>query len=117
MKNNTGNFLASNINHAISLDLPEDSGRRNVYLLTFGAIAVVYLLQSLYASSKTFKAPFVGFRSKWEPRFVVGLRFSNGALSQVTEGYQKVCQQNTYAPETVSDSLAVQSRCSREWHV
>lgn len=104
MTNNTG-YIASNNDHTISLGSAEDPGRANVYLITLGVLACVYFLQSSLAESKTFKAPFVGFRSTWEPKFLVGLRFSNGALAHVTEGYNKVCnrQQKMYMPELVSD--------------
>jgi len=90
MDNNTG-YIASDNDHAISFGPTEGRGSLNVYLITLGALACVYLMQTSFAASKTFKAPFVGFRSTWEPKFLVGLRFSNGALSQVTEGYTKVC--------------------------
>ena len=90
MTNNTS-YIVSDIHHATSVGPTEDRSSLNVYLITLGALACVYLLQSSLAESKTFKAPFVGFRSAWEPKFLVGLRFSNGALTQVTEGYTKVC--------------------------
>ena len=35
-------------------------------------------------------APFVGSRSVFEPRWLVRLRFSKGALPMVQEGYRKV---------------------------
>lgn len=89
MANNT-NYIASGDEHLISLQSVDGYSGYNPYYLTFGALAFVLLLQSSYAASKTFKAPFVGFRSAWEPKFLVGLRFSYGALAQVTEGYNKV---------------------------
>lgn len=89
MTNNTGYIAFDNV-HAISSIVTEGSGHVNVYVMTVSALAFVYLLQT-FAASKTFKAPFVGFRSAWEPKFLVGLRFSNGALAHVTEGYNKVC--------------------------
>ncbi|KAI9847160.1 MAG: hypothetical protein M1837_003022 [Sclerophora amabilis] len=67
---------------------PVETARSNVYLLIPGLITL-YLIQGYLTSRKAFKAPFVGFRSIWEPKWLVGLRFSNGALSQVNEGYRK----------------------------
>lgn len=88
MANHTS-FVSSWDSHAISLNPLEGSGKFDIYLMTFGAIFGLYLLQYI-TSQKSFKAPYVGFRSAWEPRFLVGFRFSNGALAHVTEGYNKV---------------------------
>ncbi|WPH04790.1 Hypothetical protein R9X50_00768600 [Acrodontium crateriforme] len=88
MENSTG-YLSSDSHHAVNLGMDEPTGKFGLYLMTIGAIALVYLVQSTLTAPKVFKAPFVGFRSFWEPRFLVGLRFSNGALKQVTEGYSK----------------------------
>lgn len=41
-------------------------------------------------SSKRLEAPNVGFRAAYEPRWLVGLRFSQGASSMIEEGYRKV---------------------------
>lgn len=76
-----------------ALDSPSSIDRSEFYLGILGVLSVVYLLQTLVASSHSFKAPFVGFRSWLEPKWLVGLRFSQGALTQVNEGYAKVCTQ------------------------
>lgn len=88
MANHTS-FVSSWETHAISLNPLEGSGQFDIYLMTFAAIFGLYLLQSI-TTQKSFKAPYVGFRSVWEPRFLVGFRFSNGALAHITEGYNKV---------------------------
>ena len=41
-------------------------------------------------SGKRLEAPYVGFRAAYEPRWLVGLRFSQGASSMIEEGYRKV---------------------------
>lgn len=76
--------------HHINLRSDPEHDSRNVYLLTFGCIFAAYLAQSFIQSRKTFQAPYVGFRSWFEPKAIVGLRFATGALAQVTEGYEKV---------------------------
>ena len=40
--------------------------------------------------SHCLEAPCVGFRAAYEPRWLVGLRFSQGASSMIEEGYRKV---------------------------
>ncbi|KAE8375461.1 cytochrome P450 [Aspergillus bertholletiae] len=67
---------------------PRSLDRSYFYMGVIGVLAAVYLFQTLVAY-KEFKAPFVGFRSRFEPKWLVGLRFSQGALAQVTEGYEK----------------------------
>lgn len=73
----------------LSLDSQEPHSRALV-LWTLAAVLAAYLLQSIAQNSNTVKAPYVGFRSWFEPKLLVGLRFATGALSQVTEGYEKV---------------------------
>ena len=87
---NATNFLETGIDYSRSLPATLEPTKTNAYLLTFGVLLAIYLMQGYIKSNTAFKAPFVGYRSAWEPRLVVSLRFANGALSQVTEGYQKV---------------------------
>ena len=87
---NATNFLKAGSDHLQSLPAAVEPTKTNTYFLTFGVLLAIYLANGYIKSSKEFKAPFVGYRSFWEPRLVVGLRFATGALSQVTEGYQKV---------------------------
>lgn len=89
MANHTS-FVSLGKSYAISLNPLGGSGQFDIYLMTFAAIFCLYLLQSI-TTRTSFKAPYVGFRSVWEPRFLVGFRFSNGALAHITEGYNKVC--------------------------
>ncbi|KAI9926545.1 hypothetical protein ASPWEDRAFT_119143 [Aspergillus wentii DTO 134E9] len=89
MDANTSTFSPlQSLNH-IKLADPASQDRSQLYLALLGVLAAVYLIQNWIASTKVFKAPFVGFRSKWEPKWLVGLRFSQGAFAQVNEGYQK----------------------------
>jgi hypothetical protein len=103
-----------------SLPAPVEPTKSNAYFLAFGVLLAIYLVQGYVTSTNTFKAPFVGFRSAWEPRFIVGLRFASGALSQVTEGYQKV---DSFTAAPLSNAMpfltlfVVQEWTPREWHV
>lgn len=60
-------------------------------VVLFGA-AVVLVRSILALTSRGIKAPYVGYRSIFEPAFLVRLRFSKGALPQINEGYRKVCR-------------------------
>ncbi len=88
--NNATNFLRIGSDQLPSLLATAEPTKSNAYFLTIGVLFAIYLVQGYIKSDNEFKAPFVGYRSVWEPRLVVSLRFANGALSQVTEGYQKV---------------------------
>lgn len=59
-----------------------------VALLT--ALACVMVSVILAKSSNRLEAPRVGFRAAYEPKWLVGLRFSQGASSMIEEGYRKV---------------------------
>lgn len=98
MDANTSTFSPLQCLNHIKLD-PASQDRSQIYLVLLGVLAAVYLIQDWIASSKAFKAPFVGFRSKWEPKWLVGLRFSQGAFAQVNEGYQRVCSTFTSSPD------------------
>ncbi|KAF3480659.1 P450 monooxygenase No.2 [Arthroderma uncinatum] len=86
--NMSGLELPGSVQH-LSLEVPEYVSKTNIYLFAIVALTSIYLLQNFLSTWGEFKAPFVGFRSAWEPRWMVGLRFSTGALSQVNEGYEK----------------------------
>jgi hypothetical protein len=62
-----------------------------IYTMLLGS--AVLLLRSLfgYIYCDGIKAPYVGYRSIFEPSWLVRLRFSKGALPQINEGYEKVC--------------------------
>ena len=50
----------------------------------------VFVTRTIIPTFNGVKAPFVGYRSILEPTSLVRLRFSKGALPQITEGYRKV---------------------------
>lgn len=54
------------------------------------AIVVVVRLFFQAFDNKKPNAPFVGYRSAFEPRWLLRLRFSKGAMPMVQEGYRKV---------------------------
>ncbi|KAG8420739.1 hypothetical protein J3458_002672 [Metarhizium acridum] len=54
------------------------------------AILVLAICASLYwKPSVGVDAPFVGFRSSWEPRFLAQIRYTFSAASMIHEGYTK----------------------------
>jgi hypothetical protein len=54
--------------------------------LSLFAYALVVLKEFVFGV----KAPKVGRRSFWEPRWLIGLRFARNSAPMVLEGYQKV---------------------------
>lgn len=64
------------------------SSLTQVALLTVLACVMVSII--FEKSSNRLEAPRVGFRAAYEPRWLVGLRFSLGASSMIDEGYRKV---------------------------
>ncbi|RHZ63614.1 cytochrome P450 [Aspergillus thermomutatus] len=102
--------------HTGNLNPPEPASidRSSLYLGIIGVLSVVYLLQTLIANTKTFKAPFVGFRSPFEPKWLVGLRFSQGALAQVTEGYEKYKKGMFKIARNDSDILVIPNKYVEE---
>lgn len=78
----------------VMAELPSDF---LTYIILFGA--AVALVRSIFAlTGRGIKAPYAGYRSIFEPAFLVRLRFSKGALPQINEGYRKVCleKQHTF---------------------
>ena len=58
--------------------------------IAIAGIVSFYFLASFFGSNIKVKAPWVGYRSFWEPTFVLRLRFVQGALPIVLDGYNKV---------------------------
>ena len=59
-------------------------------MLVFGAITIL-TAQFLRGFFGGVKAPFVGYRSKWEPGLLVRLRFLTSGRSMIMDGYNRVC--------------------------
>ena len=53
-------------------------------------LGIIALVQRLSQHLRREKIPFAGFRTVWEPDFLVRLRFSWGAKPIIREGYSKV---------------------------
>lgn len=68
-----------------------DNGRQGIILGTGILVVVYYVLDAIRAFIFEVKAPVVGYRSFWEPGWLVGLRFSRGSGPMLREGYQKIC--------------------------
>lgn len=60
-----------------------------LYVLLFG-YCVSFVVKGALRSKYVLRAPYAGYRSIFEPAFLVRLRFSNGARPQINEGYRKV---------------------------
>lgn len=62
---------------------------RNALVFAFVVATAVVFVTSLFSSPKG--PPFAGFRKRWEPAFLVRLRFSWGARDMIHDGYEKLC--------------------------
>ncbi len=69
--NNATNFLRIGSDHLPSLLATAELTKSNAYFLTIGVLFAIYLVQGYIKSNNEFKAPFVGYRSVWEPILVV----------------------------------------------
>ena len=63
-----------------------------VPITQFGLLlfSVWFIARNFLPPTDGMKVPSVGYRSVFEPSFLVRLRFALGALSQINEGYAKV---------------------------
>ncbi|KAJ5026498.1 putative cytochrome P450 [Bipolaris maydis] len=59
-----------------------------IYILLIG-YCTSFVLKAASQSKHVLRAPYAGYRSIFEPAFLVRLRFSKGAQPQINEGYRK----------------------------
>lgn len=83
---------------------------RHQIAIAFGIILVARFISQGFRQGV--KAPYVGYRSIFEPAFLVRLRFSKGALPQITEGYQKVRCGDRRSKPVLSNSCMHQFKTS-----
>lgn len=61
----------------------------NVRFTVLGTIAIISFVSWLFGP-KSVKAPYAGYRSAWEPTFLLRMRFIAGARPIIMDGYNKV---------------------------
>ena len=80
-------------------------------------LAVVVTLCHIYHildSSKRLDKPLIGYRSIFEPRWLLGLRFTKGGQALLREGYRKVCDFSCRTPRSVAlTAVSTKMRSSR----
>ena len=89
---------------------------RSSIVLTIVAALAMILYTSFAPGEKSAEAPFVGYRSFWEPTLLLRLRFCTRALPIVTEGYMNVRAFSAPLP-SVSRSQSDNSVPVQEQHV
>ncbi|RYP17322.1 hypothetical protein DL765_004613 [Monosporascus sp. GIB2] len=62
---------------------------RQLSFLVFTSILAIYVSRILHSALYGIKAPVVGYRSTFEPGWLVGLRFVTESGSMITDGYRK----------------------------
>ncbi|KAL5338170.1 cytochrome P450 [Aspergillus crustosus] len=86
-------------------------------LSTFGVIALSFLVLCYRKLlSPSLQAPFVGAQSRWEPRWLVGMRFAKDALAHVQEGCRKYKDSMFRLSRVDTDILVIPSRYVDELH-
>lgn len=71
--------------------LPEiEWNSRHCFALFIVAILSLHLLRTFKESLFGVKAPMVGYRSFFEPKWLLRLRFVRGSMSIIRGGYSKV---------------------------
>ncbi|KAF7513028.1 hypothetical protein GJ744_011294 [Endocarpon pusillum] len=63
--------------------------RDPTHMAILGLIMALFAKFALTFSDSSKKAPYVGFRSVFEPAWLVRLRFARGAIPMINEGYEK----------------------------
>ena len=65
--------------------------RKKIWRFVFAAMAVLIcsILHNRNVEKAKARAPYVGYRTSWEPTFLVRLRFIKGAWPIVMDGYNK----------------------------
>lgn len=81
-------FNMSNVESAVSH--MKKGARVSMEMTVLAILAIIVLVQAFVQLFSREKPPLAGFRSRWEPDFLVRLRFSWGALPIIHEGYDKV---------------------------
>lgn len=70
---------------AQSANIPETKATL-IYVLVASSLFLILFLKK----DRTIKAPYVGYRSFWEPTVLLRLRFTLGAWPIIMEGYRQV---------------------------
>lgn len=67
-----------------------ESSRAQVILLLVSGLIAYCIISIIRSSFSEIKAPFVGYRSNWEPTWLLRLRFIRGSMPIIGEGYKNV---------------------------
>lgn len=77
-----------------SVGLPDNNWKENRWWLALAGILALYTFSALKENLFSVKAPVVGYRSFFEPGWLLGFRFVRGSAPIIQEGYEKVCIHN-----------------------
>jgi hypothetical protein len=93
MSNSTirSNIMDILSNFPDSIGSPGNDWKENRWWLVAGGILAFYVFNVVNETLFTVKAPVVGYRSFFEPSWLLGFRFVRGSAPIIQEGYQKVC--------------------------
>jgi hypothetical protein len=64
--------------------------RYNVFMAISIIVTALYLIHKGISRARSFRAPLVGRRFSWEPKWLIGLRFSQSGLEHLMEGCKRV---------------------------
>lgn len=90
LSNSSHEELASDVRWSY-LDLALDQIQTVSFTQLASLVVIVWFFaRNFLPPTDGIKAPSIGYRSVFEPSFLVRLRFALGALDQINEGYTKV---------------------------
>ncbi|OQD97276.1 hypothetical protein PENVUL_c084G05497 [Penicillium vulpinum] len=88
----------------------------NVFITILIIVTTIYLIQKGITRSRSFRAPFVGRRFSWEPKWLIGLRFSQAGLEHLAEGCKKFNDGIFKVARNDTDILVIPNRYVDELH-
>jgi hypothetical protein len=78
------------------------------------ALSIIFLQKLVF--SPRLQAPFVGFHSRWEPRWFVAVQFSQNALQHIQQGCRQYKDGMSRIARVNTDILVIPSRFVDELH-
>lgn len=89
---------------------------KNIWRFVFAAIAVLIcsILHNRNVEKAKARAPYLGYRTSWEPTFLVRLRFIKGAWLIIMDGYNKYKDSTFWIRRNDRDILILLNKCVDE---
>ncbi|KAJ6058228.1 uncharacterized protein N7446_007811 [Penicillium canescens] len=90
--------------------------RYNVFMAISITVTALYLIHKGISRARSFRAPLVGRRFSWEPKWLIGLRFSQYGLEHLMEGCKRFNDGIFKVARNDTDILVIPNRYVDELH-